>query len=118
MDLSFTFRKIHVLIKLVNMKDYGVRSMISFPGSLSFAQWVMMSSAPAKSAGVSRSIHSRQSTLFHTNVDSNHGIRGAFFLRRERRNRSRWHKRPNNVDHCGGDREPIHSTFAVRLKCF
>ena len=40
--------------KLVITKDKGVRSMISIPGSLSFAKLVMMSSAPAKFAGNAR----------------------------------------------------------------
>ena len=45
----------HVMIILLTIiKDKGVRSKISIPGSLSFAKLVMMSSAPAKSAGETR----------------------------------------------------------------
>ena len=35
---------------LIIIKDWGVRSMLSIPGSLPFAKLVMMSSAPANSA--------------------------------------------------------------------
>ena len=38
--------------KLVIVKDEGVHSMISIPGSLSFAKLMMMPSTPAKSAGL------------------------------------------------------------------
>ena len=54
--------------KLAIIRDYGVRSMISIPGSLSFAKLVMMSSAPTKSAGDARYASQDpfiQSTLSH-----------------------------------------------------
>ena len=54
------------------------------PGSLSFAKLVMMSSAPAKSAGDARYASQDpfiQSTLSHT-ISTLICIRSAFFLRR------------------------------------
>ena len=59
--------------------------MISIPGSLSFANLVMMSSAPAKSAGDAR--YASQDPfirlLSHT-ISTPNAIRSAFFLRRTR----------------------------------
>ena len=58
--------------------------MISIPGSLSFAKLVIMSSAPAKSAGDARYASQDtfiQSTLSHT-ISTPICIRSAFFLRR------------------------------------
>ena len=67
-------------LKLVLIKDYGVRSMISIPGSLSF----VMSFAPAKtSAGDARC--ASQDPLTHDKshkISTQTRIMSAFFLHR------------------------------------
>ena len=58
--------------------------MISIPGSLSFAKLVMMSTAPAKSAGDARYACQDpfiQSTLSHT-ISTPISIKSSFFLHR------------------------------------
>ena len=60
--------------KLVIIKDWGMRAMISIQGSLSSAKLVVMPSAPCKICGgcqirVPRSIHSTSVILY--NLDSN-----------------------------------------------
>ena len=69
------------------INDYEVRSMISIPGSLSFAKLAMVSSAPEKSAGDARYAsqdpftHSLIDWLPHT-ISTPKAIRSALFLRR------------------------------------
>ena len=75
-----------ILNKLVIIKDQGVPSMISIPGSLSIVKLMMMSSTPAKSAGGIRYASQDpfiQSTLSHT-ISIPICIRSALVLRRTR----------------------------------
>ena len=88
LELDYTTIQCLIITSIV-IKDWGVRSMISISGSLSF----VMSSAPAKkntkSAGDARyasqdpSVHSgnNESTLSHT-ISTPIRIRSAFFLGR------------------------------------
>ena len=70
----------------MTIKDYGVRSMISIPGSLSFAKLVMMSSGPANLRGMPDTrpkIHSFLDCPIQSRFQSVLGVR-SFYVERNK----------------------------------